>query len=83
MVMIQIPAALKDVLVSTEDTLGGSVRFSGTRVPLQALLDTIQGGGSLEEFLDGWPDVSREQAQAVLDWDLGRVRAEFGLERAG
>lgn len=81
--MIQIPAELKDVLVSTEDTLGGSVRFSGTRVPLQALLDTIQGGGSLEEFLDGWPDVSREQAQAVLDWDLGRVRAEFGLERAG
>lgn len=81
--MIQIPAELKDVLVSTDDTLGGSVRFSGTRVPLQALLDTIQGGGSLEEFLDGWPDVSKEQAQAVLDWDLGRVRAEFGLERAG
>ncbi|MBA4293262.1 hypothetical protein C0431_09855 [bacterium] len=81
--MIQIPAELKDVLVSTEDTLGGSVRFLGTRVPLQALLDTLQGGGSLEEFLDGWPDVSREQAQAVLDWDLGRVRAEFGLERAG
>lgn len=65
--MVEIPAELQGVLVSTDDTLGGSVRFAGTRVPLQALLDTLQGGGSLEEFLDGWPDVTSEQARTVLN----------------
>lgn len=79
---MQIPVELTGILVSTPDTLGGSVRFSGTRIPLQALLDTLQGGGSLEEFLDGWPDVSREQAQAVIDWEIHRLREFFGLDHA-
>lgn len=47
-----IPEELKEVLVSTPDTLGGSVRFTGTRVPVQALIDTMDGG-SIEEFLEG------------------------------
>jgi uncharacterized protein (DUF433 family) len=81
--MVEIPDALQNILVSSDDTLGGSVRFVGTRVPLQALLDTIQGGGSLDEFLEGWPDVSSQQAQAVLDWEVGRLREMFGLDRAG
>lgn len=63
-----IPKELRGVLVSTKDTLGGNVRFKGTHVPVQALIDTPQRGYGLDYFLDGWPDVSVEQAQAVIDW---------------
>ncbi|MCC7486358.1 MAG: DUF433 domain-containing protein [Burkholderiales bacterium] len=41
--------------------------FVGTRVPLQALVDYIEGGHTLAEFLDDFPTVSREQAIAALE----------------
>jgi uncharacterized protein (DUF433 family) len=62
-----VPKELEGVLVSTPDTLSGAVRFAGTRVPVQALLDTVAAGESLEEFYEGWPDVTPEQAKAVID----------------
>lgn len=46
--------------------LGGTPVFAGTRVPVQALLDYLQGGHPLDEFLDHFPTVTREQAVAVL-----------------
>jgi uncharacterized protein (DUF433 family) len=57
------------------------VRFKGTRVPVQALIDTMDGG-TLEEFLHGWPDVTREQAEAVIRWEQNIARQTFGLELA-
>ena len=75
-----IPDELKDVLVSTPDTLGGSVRFHGTRVPLQAFLDSLTCGRSLDYFLEGYPGVTREQLLAVLTWEQNRARERFGLE---
>ena len=45
----------------------GEPCFKGTRVPIQTLFDHLAGGEALEEFLAGFPDVSREQAIAVLD----------------
>jgi len=47
--------------------LSGAPVFVGTRVPLQALIDYIEGGHSLEEFLDDFPTVSRELALAALE----------------
>ncbi len=77
-----IPKELEGVLTQTPEVLSGSVRFVGTRVPLQALLDTISQGGGLPEFLEGWPDVSEVQGMAVLHWlDLNNRRA-FGLDKA-
>ena len=76
---MNIPEGLQDILVSTPDTLGGSIRFVGTRVPVQALIDTMDGG-SIEEFLDGWPDVTREQAEAVIHWEQNQARQALGLE---
>ncbi len=76
-----IPEELQDVLVSTPDALGGSVRFKDTRVPVQALIDTMDGG-TIEEFLNGWPDVTREQAEAVIHWEQNQARRVFGLEMA-
>jgi len=80
---MNIPTELQDVLVSTQDTLGGSVRFKGTRIPVQALIDTLDEGDGIEEFLDNWPDVTREQAEAVIHWEQNHARHTFGLDLAG
>jgi uncharacterized protein (DUF433 family) len=60
-------ASLKDVIVKDADILGGTPVFRGTRVPLQALFDSIEGGETLEEFLEGFPSVSRGMAVAALE----------------
>jgi uncharacterized protein (DUF433 family) len=52
---------------SDPDILRGTPVFVGTRVPLQALIDYLEGGHSLEEFLDDFPTVSREVAVAALE----------------
>ena len=49
------------------DILGGTPVFVGTRVPVQALIDYIEGGHSLDEFLDDFPTVTREIAVAALE----------------
>jgi uncharacterized protein (DUF433 family) len=56
-----------DVIIRDPEILGGTPVFRGTRVPLQALFDHLEGGETLEEFLDGFPSVSREQAVAALE----------------
>lgn len=49
------------------EILGGTPVFVGTRVPFQALLDYIEGGHPLSDFLEDFPSVSREQAVAALE----------------
>ena len=49
------------------DILGGTPVFRGTRVPIQTLFDYLEGGESLEDFLKGFPTVSRESAVAALE----------------
>jgi uncharacterized protein (DUF433 family) len=48
------------------EIMGGTPVFMGTRVPVDTLLDWLEGGYTLEEFLDNFPSVQREQAKAVL-----------------
>jgi len=55
------------VVHSDPDILGGAPVFIGTRVPLQGLIDYLEGGHSLEGFLDDFPTVSREVAVAALE----------------
>ena len=57
---------MSDVIVRSSDVLGGAPVFRGTRVPFQTLLDYLEGGQSLGEFLDDFPTVSREAAIAAL-----------------
>jgi uncharacterized protein (DUF433 family) len=47
--------------------LGGVAVFRGTRVPVKSLFDHLRAGDSLETFLDDFPGVTREQAQALID----------------
>lgn len=49
------------------EILGGTPVFSGTRVPVESLFDHLEGGVSLDEFLEDFPSVSREQAIEVLE----------------
>ena len=56
----------KQIVHSDPEILSGTPVFVGSRVPVQALLDYLEGGDTIEEFLDDYPTVSREQAVAFL-----------------
>ena len=49
------------------ERMSGAPCFDGTRVPIKNLFDYLAGGESLDEFLEGFPGVTREQAEGVLD----------------
>jgi uncharacterized protein (DUF433 family) len=72
-----------EIIVKDRDILGGTPVFRGTRVPFQALLDYLEGGQTLDEFLDDFPTVTRDAAVAALEfaksllvasWDEGPAR---------
>lgn len=48
------------------EIMSGELCFTGTRVPVKNLFDSINGGESIEEFMEGFPSVSREQIEAAL-----------------
>ncbi|MGD0947854.1 MAG: DUF433 domain-containing protein [Candidatus Binatia bacterium] len=55
------------LITSSPDRLSGTPVFAGTRVPVQTLLDYLEGGDALDDFLLDFPSVSREHAIAVLE----------------
>lgn len=55
------------VVHSDPEILGGTPVFVGTRVPVQTLIDYLEGGYRVDEFLDNFPSVRREQVNAFLD----------------
>ena len=55
------------VIVKNPEVLGGTPVFRGTRVPIQTLFDYLEGGETLEDFLEGFPTVSRDMAVATLE----------------
>ena len=57
----------QSVVVSDPEILGGTPCFRGTRVPVDSLIDYLEAGDSLGEFLDNFPSVSREAAIAALE----------------
>ena len=55
------------------DVLGGTPVFAGTRVPVQTLLDYLEGGETIDDFLDGFPSVTREQVVSFLELAKDRL----------
>ena len=55
------------VVSSTPEIMGGTPVFPGTRVPVQTLLDYLEGGDSIDDFLEGFPSVTREKVVAFLE----------------
>ncbi len=64
------------VVHSDPEIMGGELVFVGTRVPVYNLFDYLEAGDSLEEFLEQFPSVTREQAVAALE----NAREAIGVE---
>ena len=58
---------LHEIVWVDPDRLSGEPCFKGTRVPIQALIDHIEDNGTLDEFLEGFPSVTREQAIQFIE----------------
>jgi uncharacterized protein (DUF433 family) len=57
----------KPIISRSADVMGGTPVFAGTRVPVQTLLDYLEAGETIDDFLDGFPTVSRDQIVAFLE----------------
>ncbi|HZT35759.1 MAG TPA: DUF433 domain-containing protein [Nitrososphaera sp.] len=68
----------ESVIVRNENILGGEPVFRNTRVPFQALLDYVEHGKTLDEFLEDFPTVSRTEAIAALEEAKALVVARLG-----
>jgi uncharacterized protein (DUF433 family) len=64
------------VVTSSPEVLSGTPVFAGTRVPVQALIDVLEGGQTIDDFLDGFPTVKREQIVAFLEEAAARIAAK-------
>jgi uncharacterized protein (DUF433 family) len=67
----------KNLVEIDPEKLGGTPVFYGTRVPIQNLFDCLEGDESLDEFLDQFPSVTREQALAVLEESKERLLVSY------
>ena len=65
--------ALEDVVWADPERMSGAACFYGTRVPVKNLFDYLEGGQSVETFLEDFEGVSREQADAVLRLAMGSL----------
>ena len=57
----------EQIITSSPDVMGGTPVFAGTRVPVQTLLDYLKAGESIDDFLEGFPTVTRKQVIAFLE----------------
>jgi len=55
------------IITASTDVMGGTPVFANTRVPVQTLLDYLKAGESIDDFLEGFPTVSRDQVVAFLE----------------
>jgi len=69
-------AALADVVTIDQEIMHGTPCFTGTRVPVQSLLDFIEAGDTLDQFLQAFPRVQREQAVRFLEMAKDQLLAE-------
>ena len=63
----EVPNVSQSVVKIDPEIMSGAPCFAGTRVPIQNLIDYLEGGDSIEDFLEGFPSVSREQVIAFLE----------------
>ena len=68
-----------DLIESDKEKLGGTPVFRGTRVPIKNLFDYIEGGDSLDVFLDDFPTVERDQVLGVLELYKVKLLEEYEI----
>ncbi len=64
------------LIISSPDILGGTPVFVGTRVPVQTLIEYLEGGETIDDFLQGFPTVTRDQVIAFLEEAKARMLAK-------
>jgi uncharacterized protein (DUF433 family) len=65
--------SLAKVIERDPERVSGEWVFRGTRVPLKALFENLKDGASIDQFLDWFPGVKREQVVAVLDYEMASL----------
>lgn len=60
-------APKRPLITTSPEVLGGTPVFTGTRVPVQTLIEYLEGGETIDDFLEGFPTVTREQVIAFLE----------------
>ena len=63
----------QQVICRDRDILGGTAVFAGTRVPIRVLIEHLEAGDRLDDFLEDYPTVTREQAVGVLEIAIDRL----------
>jgi uncharacterized protein (DUF433 family) len=76
------PTMQAQIISISPDVMGGTPVFAGTRVPIQTLLDYLEGGESIEDFLEGFPTVSREQVVAFLEASKEAMLSQLNYDEA-
>ncbi len=67
---------VKSVISRSQEIMGGTPVFSGTRVPVQTLFDYLEAGETIDGFLEGFPSVTRDQVVALLEGAKSRMISE-------
>ncbi len=67
----------EQIMSRDPEVVSGALVFAGTRVPVDVLIDYLRAGDSLARFLEGFPTVTREQAEGFLEIALEAVKAEM------
>jgi uncharacterized protein (DUF433 family) len=65
----------RSIVTCAPDVMSGTPVFAGTRVPVQSLIDYLEGGETIDDFLDGFPTVTRDQVLAFLEEAKARIVA--------
>lgn len=73
-----LPPALDRLVSIDPDIVGGEPCFTGTRVPLETVVDNLAGGHSIQEILENYRTLRREHVEAVLRWEGDLARQVVG-----
>ena len=74
--LFSMATAKAPLIISSPDILGGTPVFAGTRVPVQTLIEYLEGGETIDDFLQGFPTVTRDQVIAFLEEAKARMLAK-------
>ena len=77
-----IPKALQHILSTDPEVMGGAICFTGTRIPVQTLLDNLLAAIPIEVILDAYPSLTRDVIQEVINWEDEQARDALGIEQA-
>ena len=77
---MSIPPSLSHLVTSDPEVVGGEPCFTGTRVPLETVVDNLAGGHSVQEILENYRALRPEHVEAVLTWERDLARQAVGLE---